>query len=159
MNKRHALAATVVSLVALSGCVTPPDADTREPDERPAAAEPAAAADAAVRVEQAERALDVGRDLPGARAALEALLADKDAPVEVRDRAAMVLSRACEQRGSAADPRRSCPHTAVGVPATETGLPKVAAHPLPRIREPISRKPASRPSYRHAPSIRMAHRP
>lgn len=96
MNKRPALAATLVSLLALAGCVTPPDADTRDLEERPAAAEPAASADAAVRVEQAERALDVGRDVPAARAALEAVIAEKDAPAEVRDRAALLLSRACE---------------------------------------------------------------
>lgn len=95
MNARNALSFSLVSLVALAGCVNQPDVDTQYLDDRTAAAEPAAV-DAAVRVEQAERALDVGRDVAGARAALEAVLADKGAPAEVRDRAALALSRACE---------------------------------------------------------------
>src|SRR5690242_21871716 len=69
MSKRNAISFSLVSLVALAGCVNQPDVDTRDLEDRPAAAEQAVA-DAAVRVEQAERALDVGRDVAGARAAL-----------------------------------------------------------------------------------------
>jgi hypothetical protein len=95
MKKHSAISFSLVSLLALAGCVSQPDVDTRDQDEKTAAAEPAAV-DAAVKVEQAERALEVGRDVAGARAALEAVLADKDAPAPVRDRAALALSRACE---------------------------------------------------------------
>jgi hypothetical protein len=91
---RTLFSVSLVSLSALTGC-DQPDVDTRDIDEPASAAQPAVV-DAAVRVEQAERALDVGRDLAAARASLEAVLADKDAPADVRDRAAMTLSRACE---------------------------------------------------------------
>lgn len=100
MITRQAIASALVALVpaiVLAGCVNPPDADSRDLDEHTAAAaaEPAVA-DAAVRVEQAERALEVGRDVAAARATLAAVTGDKNAPPDVRERAAMSLSRACE---------------------------------------------------------------
>jgi hypothetical protein len=95
MISRRTIALALVSLAALAGCKTTADADNHDADERPAAAQPATE-DAAVRVEQAERALDVGRDVPAARAALQAVLADKTTCSDVRDRAALALSRACE---------------------------------------------------------------
>lgn len=92
----RSLVPALASLVALAGCVDQPGTETRDLDEPVAAAAPAAVADAAVRVEQAERALDVGRDIASARATLKTVVADKAAPVEVRDRAALSLSRAHE---------------------------------------------------------------
>ncbi len=92
---RHGFSIGLVSLAALTGCVDAPhDEGSRGPEE-PAAAEPLLV-DAAVRVEQAERALDLGRDVAGARAALAAVVADRTAPADVRERAAMSLSRALE---------------------------------------------------------------
>lgn len=85
----------LVSVLALAGCANQPDVDTKDLEEHTAAAEPVVV-DAAVRVEQAERSLDVGRDVAGARATLEAVVADKSAPADVRDRAALSLSRALE---------------------------------------------------------------
>ncbi|MEZ4293947.1 MAG: AgmX/PglI C-terminal domain-containing protein [Polyangiaceae bacterium] len=95
MNTRHALSLCLVSFAALAGCANPPDADTRDLED-PAGAAEAQTVDAALRVEQAERAIDTGRDLAAARDALEAVVADKSAPEDVRDRASMSLSRACE---------------------------------------------------------------
>lgn len=85
-----------IGLASLAlGCVDPPNDPATSDPEEPAAAEPLAEG-AAVRVEQAERAIDLGRDLAGARAALAAVIADRTAPADVRDRAAMSLSRAHE---------------------------------------------------------------
>ena len=92
---RCSLSIGFASLFALAGCAEPPHDPASNDRDEPAAAEPLLA-DAAVRVEQAERALDLGRDLAGARAALAAVVADRTAPADVRDRAAMSLSRAHE---------------------------------------------------------------
>jgi len=92
-----ALVPALASLLALAGCLDQPDVDTRDFEDLPAAAAaPDAVGDAAVRVEQAERALDVGRDVTTARATLAAVAADKTAPADLRDRAALSLSRALE---------------------------------------------------------------
>lgn len=101
--KKHIVATfALVAAVSAAACVQPADEGTRDLDEH-TAAEPAAAvaADAAVQLEQAERALDVGRDVAGARAALAALVADKDTPADVRTRASMALSRAAEKMNDA----------------------------------------------------------
>lgn len=90
---------SIASLAALAGCVDPPDADTHDLEEPAAAAAEPAAVDAAVRVEQAERAMEVGRDLAAARAVLAGVVADGAAPPEVRSRASMALSRVAEQMG------------------------------------------------------------
>lgn len=87
--------ASIVTLLGLAGCVDQPHDEGSQGADEPAAAEPVVV-DAAVRVEQAERALDVGRDVAGAKATLQAVALDKTAPVDVRDRAAMSLSRALE---------------------------------------------------------------
>jgi hypothetical protein len=95
---RRSLVPILVSLAALTGCLDQPDVDSTSLEDSAAAAAATAplALDTAVRVEQAERALDLGRDVAGARATLEAVVADKSAPLDLRDRAALSLSRACE---------------------------------------------------------------
>jgi hypothetical protein len=92
----RSMRSALVALAFLSGCVNQPDVDSKDADEHPAAASEPVVADAAVRVEQAERALEMGRDLGTARATLEAVMNDKSAPADVRDRAALSLSRALE---------------------------------------------------------------
>lgn len=94
MMSHRSLALGLVSFVALAGC-NQPDVDTTYLDDHVNTAAPAAEGPA-MRVEQAERALDLGRDLPNAKATLEAIAGDATAPADLRDRAAMSLSRACE---------------------------------------------------------------
>ncbi len=67
--------------------------------EEPAAAAATHSRGAALRLEQAERDLDVGRDVAGARAALEEVLADPTITPEQRDEARLGLSRALEAGG------------------------------------------------------------
>ncbi len=94
MLRLRSLVPAVVILGALAGC-NQSDVDTGYLEDH-TAARPVAAEGPAVRVEQAERALDVGRDLAGARATLEAIVADPSVPADVRERATFGLSRAFE---------------------------------------------------------------
>jgi hypothetical protein len=89
-----AIAATLVA------CASPGEPSAVEIDE-PAAQAAAAPASpgVALRIEQAERDLDVGRDVAGARASLEAALADPAITPEQRDQARLALSRALEAEG------------------------------------------------------------
>src|SRR5262249_31880766 len=64
-----------------------------------AAAAPSTNKGIAVRIEEAERALDAGKDAAGARAKLDAVLADPEASPEQRDQATIALSRALEALG------------------------------------------------------------
>lgn len=95
MLRIRSLIPAFITVGALAGC-NQPDVDTGYFQDQ-VAARPAAAEGPAVRVEQAERALDVGRDAAGARATLEAVIADQAAPADVRERATFALSRAFEQ--------------------------------------------------------------
>jgi hypothetical protein len=87
---------TAAALVA--GCVGPGEPAATDP-EAPAPAATPRSQGSALRIEQAERSLDVGRDVPGARAALEEVLADPSITPEQRDEARLGLSRALEARG------------------------------------------------------------
>lgn len=94
----------IVSLVALTaalgGCANAIDtssAEVQQPAETKAAAAPASGV--ALTIEQAESALDVGRDPVKARAMLETALRDPAATVEERDEATLALSRALEASG------------------------------------------------------------
>lgn len=95
MITHRTLALSFVSIAALAGC-NQPDVDTSYLDDHTPPPATAAAEGPAMRVEQAERALDVGRDVAGAKKALQAIVADASVPADVRDRAAISLSRACE---------------------------------------------------------------
>jgi hypothetical protein len=88
----------VLALVATlgAGCAT------RAPEGPGEAQEPAAAPKSqgpALAIEEAERSLDVGRDVAGAKTSLEAVLADPTAAPEQRDEARLALSRAHEAAG------------------------------------------------------------
>lgn len=91
----RSLVPAAFALGSLAGCLNQPDVDTGYLEDHTAAARPVMEG-AAVRVEQAERALDVGRDLAGARATLAAIAADPSVPADVRERATFALSRAEE---------------------------------------------------------------
>jgi len=91
--KKH-LALALVSIAALAGC-NQPDVDTSYLEDHTPPPAPAAEGPA-VRLEQAERAIEVGRDVAGAKKTLQGIVADASAPADVRDRAAISLSRACE---------------------------------------------------------------
>ena len=80
--------------ISASAC-NQPDVDTSYLDDT-TAAKPTSTEGPSVRVEQAERALDVGRDVAGARATLEAIVKDNAVPADVRERASFALSRAFE---------------------------------------------------------------
>lgn len=91
--KKH-LALALVSIAALAGC-NQPDVDTSYLEDHTPPPAPATEGPA-VRLEQAERAIEVGRDVAGAKKTLQGIVADASAPADVRDRAAISLSRACE---------------------------------------------------------------
>jgi hypothetical protein len=82
----------------MGGCVAPVDAPASDLDEPVAAAVPQAQG-VALRLEQAERSLDVGRDVPGARAAVEEVLRDPSITREQRDAAHLAHSQALESGG------------------------------------------------------------
>lgn len=94
MKSHRTLALALVSIAALAGC-NQPDVDTSYLDDHTPPPAPAAEGPA-VRLEQAERAIEVGRDVAGAKKTLQGIVADASAPADVRDRAAISLSRACE---------------------------------------------------------------
>lgn len=90
----------VLPLIAAlaAGCASPADVTSTETEAAPAAAAPRPRG-TALRLEQAQRSLDVGRDVAGARAALEEVLADPATAPEQRDEARLGLSRALEAAG------------------------------------------------------------
>lgn len=89
------------AIVALSGCMAEADPDVSGPDvELPAETAEPVVVDHALLFEQAERKLDVGQDLAGAASALRAITTDKTAPLDVRCRAGLALSRAEERLGN-----------------------------------------------------------
>jgi hypothetical protein len=88
----------VCAAALAAGCNAPVDTTTSEIDEPIATAAPKAPA-LSLRLEQAERSLDLGRDVAGARAALEAILRDPAITPEQRDQARFALSRAHEAAG------------------------------------------------------------
>jgi hypothetical protein len=88
----------VLALVATlgAGCATPANegpAEAQEPAAAPKSQGPALA------IEDAERSLDVGRDVAGAKSSLEAVLADPTTAPEQRDEARLALSRAHDAAG------------------------------------------------------------
>lgn len=106
MHAVHASALALALVLAASGCASP--AGESLPVEQgpfdvgsiPLSAMPGhKLAPVGVRIEQAERNLDVGRDVAGARAALEAVIADPAATPDQRDQARLSLSRALEAEG------------------------------------------------------------
>ena len=86
-----ALAAALVA-----GCATAADAPATDLPEPTAAPR---AQGLALRLEQAERSLDVGRDVAGTRASLEEMLRDPAITPDQRDQARLALSRAIEAGG------------------------------------------------------------
>ncbi len=97
-----ALAPMLALAAALTaGCAAPVDATTSDPEApaAPAAASVHGVQSAALRLEQAERNLDVGRDASGARAAIEEVLRDPSISREQRDEGRLALSRALEATG------------------------------------------------------------
>jgi hypothetical protein len=79
-----------------AGCAVPVDAPAADLPEPVAAPK---AQGVALRLEQAERSLDVGRDVAGARASLEEALRDPSMTLDQRDQARLALSRALEAGG------------------------------------------------------------
>jgi len=102
MNTTHIQKLTAT--LALTLCALAPAACARGADMSSIdSAEPGAAAQAtektqavALSLEQAERKLDVGREIPAAKAALEAVVRDPAATPDQRDQARIGLSRAIE---------------------------------------------------------------
>src|SRR5580704_19639448 len=93
-------AGLTLAALAAPACAQAPDgADPQGVEEPAPAARAAETGGAALRIEQAERSLDVGRDLPAARAALEEVVRDATTPPEQRDQARLALSRALEAQG------------------------------------------------------------
>lgn len=93
-------------LAAIAGCASPGgDAgggDVASIDPAPPAVSAGAArkvAPAAVRVEQADRGLDVGREAAAAQRELQAVIDDPATAPDVRDQARLSLSRALEAQG------------------------------------------------------------
>jgi hypothetical protein len=103
ITRTHSIAAAL----SLCLCGLAPLSCAGEIDPNPAApAAPAAAAPSqesaaavALRIEQAERKLDLGRDLPEARQALSLALKDPAATPALRDQAKLGLSRVSEAEG------------------------------------------------------------
>src|SRR5215471_7584059 len=95
-----AIAALISMLLGCSGQAGMPGSG-QGPEESTAAATAATAASHAtsLRVEQASRQIDLGRDVAGARAALEALVRDPTTTGEERDQASLALSRALDLGG------------------------------------------------------------
>lgn len=102
-TRTHSIAAAL----SLGLCSLAPISCTEEIDPNPSApAAPGAAAPSqessaavALRIEQAERKLDLGRDLPAAREALSLALKDPAATPALRDQAKLGLSRVAEAEG------------------------------------------------------------
>src|SRR5690348_3841390 len=92
--------ALALSTIALSLCVAACASPAGSPDlEEPVATAAPRAQGAALRLEQAERSLDVGRDIAAARATLEEIVRDPTTTPEQRDQARLALSRALEAGG------------------------------------------------------------
>lgn len=95
----HAHRFALITAAALAaGCATNVDVSSTEIEEPSATAAPRSQG-VALRLEQAERSLDVGRDPAAARAALEEVLADPTTTPEQRDQARLAMSRALEAGG------------------------------------------------------------
>jgi hypothetical protein len=93
-------AGLTLAALAAPGCASDPDAAALGLDAPPAPATAAPASQgAALRIEQAERSLDVGRDVAGARASLEEVVRDPSTSPEQREQAKLALSRALEAQG------------------------------------------------------------
>ncbi len=88
--------AVALSALFLAGCVAAPSAS--DPEEPAPAAAPAGEG-VALRLEQAERSLDVGRDVPASTAVLQGVAGDPAATLDQRDAARLSLSQALEARG------------------------------------------------------------
>jgi hypothetical protein len=88
----------VLALVATlgAGCASPAQQGPVDAQERAAAPK---SQGPELAVEEAERSLDVGRDVAGARRSLEAVLADPETAPEQRDEARLALSRAHDAAG------------------------------------------------------------
>jgi hypothetical protein len=84
--------------VLAAGCAATADVPSTDTEEPSVAAAPKTRG-LSLRLEQAERSLDVGRDVAGARASLEGALADPAITPEQRDQARLDLSRALEAEG------------------------------------------------------------
>jgi hypothetical protein len=97
MNRAYFPTIAVAAALA-AGCAGPIDPTSTDPEQPPPAAAPKGGG-SALRLEQAERSLDVGRDVAGARAALEEVLADPAITPDQRDQARLGLSRALEAGG------------------------------------------------------------
>jgi hypothetical protein len=95
MSTLCAVLITAAALVA--GCAGTGDPGT-DPEEPAAPAAPRSQG-TALQIERAGRSLDVGRDLAGARAALDQVLADPTITCDQRDEARLGLSRALEAGG------------------------------------------------------------
>jgi hypothetical protein len=99
-HTRRSLVALVALGAGLAACSN--GAETGELDPRralPAAEAKPRATTVALTIEQAERALDVGRAPADAKKLLEGVVADPSATVEERDQATLALSRALELSG------------------------------------------------------------
>jgi hypothetical protein len=102
MNTFRCLSLSALALLSISSLVAcASDVDTTEVVVPPlsSSAEALPASAVAIRIEQASRALDVGRDAASARASLEQVLADPQASPAERDLATLALSRALEAGG------------------------------------------------------------
>lgn len=97
MNASRFPMLAAAALVA-AGCANAVEGPSSDMEETAATAAPQAQG-VALRLEQAERSLDVGRDAAGALAAIEGVIADPAATPEQRDQARLALSRAHEAVG------------------------------------------------------------
>ncbi len=92
---RTALSLILVATLALPGCIEKSPYDSSYEMDEPTSAEPAIT-EASVRLEQAERSLDTGRDIDKATLTLVELVRQTSVSSEIRDRASLSLSRAYE---------------------------------------------------------------
>jgi hypothetical protein len=101
MNAARLRPIALAAAALVNGCAAPSDPASIDTGEAVAAATTSAprGEGPALRLEQAERSLDVGRDLTGARASLATLVADPTLTPEQRDEARLSLSRAVEAGG------------------------------------------------------------
>jgi hypothetical protein len=83
--------------LALAACASPVEQRSSDTEAPPTTA--TRSNGPALAIEEAERSLDVGRDVTGARASLEAVLEDPTIMPEQRDEARLALSRALEAAG------------------------------------------------------------
>jgi hypothetical protein len=92
--------ATLALAAFATACAAPADPAASDPEAPPAAVDSTPAADGvALRLEHAQRNLDVGRDVAGARTALDEVVRDPSATGDQRDEARLALSRALEVTG------------------------------------------------------------